>query len=579
MEKSRLPHLFLVLVTFILSSHGGDAKGEVDVDMLNKLKDSGALDNIKEELEKMLDAKEGTDGDVPIAQAYLHLQGYVKENNLKVTEKLIKAFVKMASTSDNQIKHFGVLDEVVTSMDKLLTKGPNFNEKLNAEISDALTALTEKFKSVEELRDMLKAQEQARDKTLKNLKNEEPSKTEDNSNEFKNPMKNSFTEGLTVDNIVQGINMFSGVVKTNPDMIINYVTTYLEKGDYVSKKTLNMVANYARNFAKSDYFTIGVDYFGTSVTKVVSTPGGRQMLELIPSLVQADSRDTIVEMIKSQTESQWENFFNAINNSDLRDAFLVKVATMIDYVYSKILLDDMKMMMANAFLLTQNLPTITPRRLLPSIVELVSKSIKVFSALDVDMTMYEKMAKDLSNQFAAEYVNSNEYKKLKEHERIRVITRFMEESCVISMIELWTAHQHVIGKAMPIMALDNKDKTPRDVTRNLHCAENLLCNINAHSRKESSMIRKTTSKGLSLAMAWMWGSTGLDLDTMKLYSALHSGADILKGVDCDEKYPVSSSLESCKIFDWQADKMSLSFDDKELPKATTQEKPPKHEEL
>jgi len=208
MEKSRLPHLFLVLVTFILSSHGGDAKGEVDVDMLNKLKDSGALDNIKEELEKMLDAKEGTDGDVPIAQAYLHLQGYVKENNLKVTEKLINGFVKMASTSDNQIKHFGVLDEVVTSIDKLLTKGPNFNEKLNAEISDALTALTEKFKSVEELRDMLKAQEQARDKTLKNLKNEEPSKTEDNSNEFKNPMKNSFTEGLTVDNIVQGIICF-----------------------------------------------------------------------------------------------------------------------------------------------------------------------------------------------------------------------------------------------------------------------------------------------------------------------------------------------------------------------------------
>ena len=102
------------------------------------------------------------------------------------------------------------------------------------------------------------------------------------------------------------------------------------------------------------------------------------MLELIPALANADSRETITEMVKTQTESQWENFFNAINNSDLRDAFLVKAATMIDYVYSKILLDDMKMMMTNAFLLTQNLPTITPRRLLPSVVELVSKSIKVF---------------------------------------------------------------------------------------------------------------------------------------------------------------------------------------------------------
>ena len=56
-------------------------------------------------------------------------------------------------------------------------------------------------------------------------------------------------------------------------------------------------------------------------------------------------------------------------------------------------------------------------------------------------------------------------------------------------MELWTAHQHVFGKAMPIMALDGNDKTPRDVERNLHCAENLLCTVNAHSRKETSMIR------------------------------------------------------------------------------------------
>lgn len=145
MEKSKILYLVLVLVTFIISSHGGEAKGEVDLDMLNKLKDSGALDNIKEELEKMLDTKDGTEADVPIAQAYVHLQGYVTKNNLKITEKLVRAFVKMGSTSDSQLKHFGVLEEVATLTDKLLTGGKNSNEKLNAEISTALTGLTEKF--------------------------------------------------------------------------------------------------------------------------------------------------------------------------------------------------------------------------------------------------------------------------------------------------------------------------------------------------------------------------------------------------------------------------------------------------
>merc|ERR1712165_568273 len=99
----------------------------------------------------------------------------------------------------------------------------------------------------------------------------------------------------------------------------------------------------------------------------------------------ADKSDAITDIVKSQTEAQWENFFNAINNSDLRDAFLLKVSTYVEYIYSGILMDDMKMMMANAFLLTQNLPPITPRRLLPSVVDLVTKCVKKFSPVEVDM--------------------------------------------------------------------------------------------------------------------------------------------------------------------------------------------------
>ena len=99
---------------------------------------------------------------------------------------------------------------------------------------------------------------------------------------------------------------------------------------------------------------------------------------------------------------------------------------------------------------------------------------------------YEK----LSNNFATEYVNSNEFAKLKQNERIRLITRFFEENIVISAMELWKAHQHIFGKAMPMShAFEPEGKTPRDITRNLHCAENLLCDINSHSRKQASLIR------------------------------------------------------------------------------------------
>lgn len=109
--------------------------------------------------------------------------------------------------------------------------------------------------------------------------------------------------------------------------------------------------------------------------------------------------------------------------------------------------------------------------------------------MDVDLTVYETLAKDLCKQFAQEYVDANEFSKLKEVERVMLMTRFLDENVVVSAQELWKAHQHVFGKAMPVMALDSKDKTPRDITRNLHCAENLLCNINANARKDPSMIR------------------------------------------------------------------------------------------
>ena len=97
----------------------------------------------------------------------------------------------------------------------------------------------------------------------------------------------------------------------------------------------------------------------------------------------ADSRDTITEVLRAQTEDQWESFFTAINNSDKKDAFLEKIASGIEYIYSKFLMDDMKMMMANAFLLTQNLPPITPRRLLPSFIDLIGKSLKLFELEDI----------------------------------------------------------------------------------------------------------------------------------------------------------------------------------------------------
>ena len=117
-------HLIFVFLTLILSSQGGDAKGEVDMDILTKLKDSGALDNLQEELEKMLEAKEATEGDIPIAQAYAHISRVVKDRKYKVSDDLIKGLVRMRSVSESQVAHFHVMEEIAYGIDKILSKAP-----------------------------------------------------------------------------------------------------------------------------------------------------------------------------------------------------------------------------------------------------------------------------------------------------------------------------------------------------------------------------------------------------------------------------------------------------------------------
>merc|ERR1719219_442860 len=99
--------------------------------------------------------------------------------------------VNMPSASDSQAKHFTVLDDVASSIDRLLTKGPNVNEKLNAEISDSLIALMDKFKSVEELRNMFQAQQKAQDLNNKTTRKQEGRKQISNRKPFNRRRFNS----------------------------------------------------------------------------------------------------------------------------------------------------------------------------------------------------------------------------------------------------------------------------------------------------------------------------------------------------------------------------------------------------
>lgn len=337
------------------------AKGDVDptADLLKGLKDSGVLDNVKEELEKMLHEKK-VDVDQlrdELSKAKAHLptpkekvedpamtfiQKYVQEKGFKLSAETLKKLASIPG-GDDKTMHFvqltGAIDKLATSKDK------------------ETRFLKDKFAAIKDLKEFLEAKPKV-EKPKPKVKNDQGSKKEDKTN-------------VSPSKVAQTIRMFTGMAKVNPEMLVSTLFAMLAKYEIIGKESMKEMMTYSSAFVKSQTFVEGITYCGESLASLAESETGGKMFELVPLLFTEEGREEAYDKIKAETEDKWGQFFHAITNSDMKDDFLLQCGEGINSAYKYVFKDEMKMMMANAFLMSQQMPPLMPKNVLESLIDIV----------------------------------------------------------------------------------------------------------------------------------------------------------------------------------------------------------------
>ena len=532
---------FLVTLLFV-SAAICKAKESHDptADILKGLQDSGVLDGVKEQLEEMLhsgdldsikeeilkkekDLKSKIEKQVAAErkvdeEMLAFAQSYAAEKDLKISKDVLKALSQIPGKEEKTM-HFVKLSSVLELVDKALNSG----RIKEGAIKNA------KFKNLDEVKKMVNENDSKKQEKAKKSEDVKPKKKE---SILKEPHESKSQMAMT-------IRTFASMAGQNPEVLTNAVIGALGTYKLVSEDTLETMRGYSKGIAGAEGFATGVEYLGESVAGLAESELGSKLFEILPLLASEDTRDQAFEKLKEETERLWGRFFNSINNSDMKEKFLGQCAETMNSGYKYLFKDQMKMMVANAFLISQGLPPIVPKNIFGSVTDLADKSLKLFTTYKIDLQPLKAPAQEFIKKLETEYIQIDEFDKLNSKEQSELIARFLDDNVVTAAQDLFQAHDFVY------------------VSGNRQCAESVICSVNEHART-SSDIKKQVLKGMSMVLGWLWSFDGQTVDEWKLYEAVQNGAD------ADKKCGLLYKTSDCKVFDWQKDLMSLNFDHQEL---------------
>lgn len=274
--------------------------------------------------------------------------------------------------------------------------------------------------------------------------------------------------------------------------------------------------------------------------------GGERLVQMIPQLLKADSRESVIQMFEEEAEKSWAEFSDKLSNSDMTEKTVTSVSWMMVSgfkIIQDLLKDEMKMAFANTFLISQGLPAIKPRKLIPSLFDLTDKCIKTFTTWKFDLEEYKDDTLAYLAYIEKEYVTAASFNKLNEEEQITLVARFFRDNLVEPFQHLFSARKLVV-------------KHPEG----MKCAESLLCHLNAHMKTQGK-IKSGVTKMFSLIGAYYW--TTEEADTrVKYYQAIWNA--FKPETNCEEQYTPTGKEDICHIFPWQGKYMNLNFEHTEL---------------
>lgn len=544
-----------MLVVGLLAAVCVAKEEDATADILKSLQDTGVLDSVKAELEKMLHDKDKMNelkdqilekekilkdkiaeqlkepakadeqdqkpdkkkADEQEREDYAI--SYVQEAGLKLSHDLIKHVSQIPSQASKKTVHFVQLSRALDELASAIGRG-NIEEEL---------VLKTAFKSVKQLREMIEKS----DKEEKEVKKEEVKKAEPKKKRRDNEMS-------------RAIRGFAAMAGNNPEMLVNAVLMGMSSYKLVSDDTIQIIRGYSHMVTKIEGLGEGIVAFAENLAWLVESEEGEKFFEILPLLADADQRDEAYERLREETKRQWSKFFNILNNSDVKRSFLVTCAEYMNAAHTYLVKDQMKMMVANAFLISQGLPPIAPKNLVESVIDLSDRCLRLFTTYKVDLKEYKAPVKAFFRKVESEYVQLDLFDKLDAAEQAELIAQFLDDNVVSTAQEVFVAHDLVYIKGRQ------------------ECAESLLCSINQHAKGQqgSEAIRVQVAEGLTIALSWIWSHSAEDDVTVdKMDQAVVNGIE--SSEKCSRIYEPNYS--KCKVFEWQNENvMSLNFDHQEL---------------
>ena len=357
---------------FLLLSNPAWAKLDPDMfgaqgsELLQELKESGVIDQFEKELEKMLHEQKPTEEGKTEAETTPEettdemvefINSYVEEKQIKLDQRVLEhlATLKPAKPEDYP-KHFVHLGQVLDTIYQLGQMDSSEIDQKTLEVIKRVqslavmkTSLNKLLKKEPEVEAPKKGWIQKEGEALR-----VPEIAKKNANLGSHP--SNFALSADTEGLVPMVSEFIRNVRAKPEFILEVMLPIFSEYGLIGPDVVEMVKLYGKGLVKSESFGVFLEAMADSFEAFAKSEGGLRLVEMIPQLMEADNKETVMSLFEAEVERGWKDFSDRMSSSDVAERTLNTVASgLVSGVnlVQVLMKDDMKMAFANTFLISQ----------------------------------------------------------------------------------------------------------------------------------------------------------------------------------------------------------------------------------
>ena len=280
------------------------------------------------------------------------INSYVEEKGIKLDTRILEHLATLKPSTPSDPKHYVHLGGVLDVIYKLAQLNDAEIDKKTLDIIKRVNSVAVMKTSLAKLiKDSVEPKMGYIQK--EGLKKRDPEIAKQNEKNIKNnPLNSQLQSEGFVNQVIEMIRN----IKSKPEFITEIMLPILSEYGVVGQEAIQMIKIYGKGFLKSESFGVFLDSLADGLEHFSKSEGGARLVQMIPQLMEADSREKVMELFQEEAEKSWAEFSDKLTNSDMTEKTVHGVSYMVVTGVSSIqtlLKDEMKMAFANTFLISQ----------------------------------------------------------------------------------------------------------------------------------------------------------------------------------------------------------------------------------